>query len=566
MALKFKIIEKCWQNASNHLETDVDFLLEESDWNDYGYYTMHFLHASAKLTGGNPVCLGAMRIMRKNQSANVMYILKDIFNNESFTGLPEEFVSLSMDVDLYMGLNKWLTTENDRKEIISDLRIILGKESEFFDESLLSDECFNYSLLRDGSDLDNFALKKGKMLLTGSECIYDLRKESISVKFSHVSNEIELNFSCVNENSQYIPNGLLVFIGKNGSGKSTAIYKLAKLMYTDPTQRFRMKEKVGELKPNNVGVSKLFLISYSPFDNFVLPTSYDKDYIKLIRKGEDVNSRFIFCGIRNIEDEPIDLVINENTSNEPLEKLLEDRRSKTSLKDISALAEEFVTAISQIINGQDGRCKILDEFINRCSIKQPSLYEDIKSINVHNSETELKKIFLSLSTGHKFFLHSYVRLLAYIDENSLVLFDEPENHLHPPLLSFLMSSFRLLLNIYKSVMFVATHSPVILQETFAKNVFIVRKCDGVSTISHPSIETYGANIAAITSEVFDLTTSITEYHDAIKFLYHKWLNNYRIDSVEEMLKYFERKLGHNLSDQLETYLINLYASEHDVEN
>lgn len=565
MALKFRRIDKCWQDASNHKETDVDFLLEENNWNDYGYTTMYHLHATAKLTGGSTVYLGALRIMRKDQKYNEMYLLDELFHDHAFTCLPEEFISLSMDIDLYMGLNRWLTNVEDRIEFVKAMHLILGEDSEYFDKSLYDNECFKNSLLRDTDDLENFALKKGKTLLTGAECFYDLRREKISVKYSHVANEVELNFSCVDEDNVNIPNGIMVFIGKNGSGKSTAIYKLAKLMYTDPTQRFRMKDKVGALKPNNVGVSKMFLISYSPFDNFVLPTSYDKDYIKLLKKGEDVTSRFVFCGIRNIEEEQDDIVINADTDESQLEMLMEDRRSKTSLKDISVLAEEFASALSPLLDSLDDRAMSWHSFMERCSEKQPSLYEDIKEINSETSTEHLKEIFLSLSTGHKFFLHTYARILAYIEDNSLLLFDEPENHLHPPLLSFLISSVRKLLNKYKSVMFIATHSPVVLQETFADNVFVVRKFDGVSTISHPGIETYGANIAAITSEVFDLTTGITEYHDAIKFLYKKWTMGMK-ENVEVMLTEFEKKLGHALTDQVETYLINLYARDNYVDD
>ena len=37
-------------------------------------------------------------------------------------------------------------------------------------------------------------------------------------------------------------------------------------------------------------------------------------------------------------------------------------------------------------------------------------------------------------------------------------------------------------------------------------------------------------------------------------------------SGEKMLEEFEKKLGHRLSDQVESYLINLYAADNDVED
>lgn len=58
----------------------------------------------------------------------------------------------------------------------------------------------------------------------------------------------------------------------------------------------------------------------------------------------------------------------------------------------------------------------------------------------------------------------------------------------------------------KSVMFIATHSPVVLQEVFSNNVYVVRRYGEKSSITHPMIETYGASISDITTDVFDLNT------------------------------------------------------------
>lgn len=566
MEILFRRIDKCWQNAENHTETDVAFFLEENDWDDFGFKTTYHLHASKQLTGGKPEYLGALRIMKKGQSTHEAYLLDKIYGNKAFMELPDDFVSLSMDVDLYMGINRFLETKEDRLAIVRALHMILSGESEYFDASLYLDTCFSNSLLRDGSGLDNFALKKGFALINSAECFYDLRKESVRVKFEHVTNSIDLHFTTVeSDDDPRLPNGVVVFIGKNGSGKSTAIYRLAKLMYTDPTQRFRMKKDVGELEPNNVGVSKMFLISYSPFDNFILPTSYSKDYIKLLKAGEDVNSRFVFCGIRDIMKEEGEISVDENTDDEQINKLLADRKNKTSLKDISALAKEFSVSLSYITSDFGNKYKKWDAFVDNCRINQPSLYEDIKDLGFETSKSAMEEVFMSLSTGHKFLMHTYARLLAYVDDNCLLLFDEPENHLHPPLLSFMMAEIRKLLNESHSVMFIATHSPVILQETFAKNVFIVRKNGNSTSITQPLMETYGANISAITSEVFDLTTEVTKYHDAIKHLYDRWDMEYQ-PSVDKMLTSFEEKLGHKLADQVESYLISLYASDNDVED
>lgn len=141
MEISFRIINKCWQKADNHNDTDVAFLLEENDWDDYGYQTTYHLHASKLLTGGKPEYLGSLRIMRKGQSTLEAYLLYRLFNNKAFSELPDDFVSLSMDVDLFMGINRYLDNKDDRWSLVKALHLILGANSEYYDVSLYSDDC-----------------------------------------------------------------------------------------------------------------------------------------------------------------------------------------------------------------------------------------------------------------------------------------------------------------------------------------------------------------------------------------------------------------------------------------
>ena len=124
MSLTFKCIENCYQNASKHTEKDVDFFIEENNWDDYGYKTMYHLHAAAKRTGGTPVYLGTLRIMKKGQQTDQKYLLRNISKNKQFNSLPDDFVSLSFDIVLYRKLNHYLKDDNLRKEIITALRLI----------------------------------------------------------------------------------------------------------------------------------------------------------------------------------------------------------------------------------------------------------------------------------------------------------------------------------------------------------------------------------------------------------------------------------------------------------
>ncbi|MBK7708764.1 MAG: ATP-binding protein [Acidobacteria bacterium] len=82
-----------------------------------------------------------------------------------------------------------------------------------------------------------------------------------------------------------------------------------------------------------------------------------------------------------------------------------------------------------------------------------------------NSKTEeLTTLFNRLSSGHKIVLLTLVRLVELVEERTLVLIDEPESHLHPPLLSAMIRAISELMIAKNGVAIVATHSPVVLQE------------------------------------------------------------------------------------------------------
>lgn len=556
--LKFKLIDKCWQNAVNLSDDGADFFLEKNEWNDFGYHTMYHLHATDKLTSEGNVYLGYIRIMKHGQEKHDIYLLNKKQGKQIiFSELPEDFVSLTTSIDVFKGLNKYLS-QKDRLLFIEQMHLILNEESKYY-KLVYEDDCFETSLLRD-TTMNNYSLKKGTSLLMDKTTYYNLQLQAIKINFANMDESTDLNFSCLPKfQSNNIPNGVITFIGKNGSGKSTSIYNLAKLLYAYPDQRFRLKEKIGVIKPNDIGINKLFLLSYSPFDNFFLPGIGGEDYRVILEGLKNNDGRFVFCGIRDVKKEFESIL--ENPQKDTYEKLFEDiRLDATSLKPINVLADEFVQAMSTLEYNTE-RNKIWDKIEKMSRGKFPEIQELMDELFILDNE-ERKEQFLRLSTGYKYFFHSLAHIIAYIEEDSIVLFDEPENHIHPPMLSFMISSLRNILSKYQSVMLIATHSPVIVQETFSKNVFVVRRFEDKTVMSHPQIETYGANISEITSEVFDLTTDITKYYEAFESLYDKLDGEENWQSLDDMVNSIEKHLDGVVSSQMLSFLMNLYIQEH----
>ena len=131
----------------------------------------------------------------------------------------------------------------------------------------------------------------------------------------------------------------------------------------------------------------------------------------------------------------------------------------------------------------------------------------IDEIDVENVMGYLEK----LSSGENLLIYIFSSLLDEIKQNTLILFDEPEMHLHPNAISCLIQYMYRLLNHYNSFCIMATHSPLVIQEIPSDNVIIFRR-DGDSLSVQPlPFETFSQDLTTLTESVFgDISTN--RYH------------------------------------------------------
>jgi predicted ATP-dependent endonuclease of OLD family len=123
--------------------------------------------------------------------------------------------------------------------------------------------------------------------------------------------------------------------------------------------------------------------------------------------------------------------------------------------------------------------------------------------------------FDRLSSGHKIVLLTVTRLVEAVEEQTLVLVDEIEAHLHPPLLSSFVRALSSLLLDRNGVAIVATHSPVVLQEVPKLCAWVLSRSGSVTKAERPSIETFGENVGILTREVFQLELSQSGFHQLL---------------------------------------------------
>ncbi|GEM_PF-4266523 len=141
--------------------------------------------------------------------------------------------------------------------------------------------------------------------------------------------------------------------------------------------------------------------------------------------------------------------------------------SRARPKSPKALAEDFVKSLRLCRIG--ARAKRWRDVIS--ILESDPIFKSIQIKSVidadlddEDARSRVLKIFNLLSSGHKIVLLTLTRLVEKVEERTLVLIDEPEGHLHPPLLSAMTRAISRLLVQRNGVAIIATHSPVILQE------------------------------------------------------------------------------------------------------
>lgn len=105
---------------------------------------------------------------------------------------------------------------------------------------------------------------------------------------------------------------------------------------------------------------------------------------------------------------------------------------------------------------------------------------DLPNLPANEIEGRAGELFESASSGHKVVLLTLTQLSELVSERTLVLIDEPEAHLHPPLVMAFVRALSDLLTKRNGVAILATHSPVVAQEVPASCISLMFRPGGGS--------------------------------------------------------------------------------------
>jgi len=425
---------------------------------------------------------------------------------DTFEDLNESYFSLGQDEEYYKNIRELLSLELGN-HILEKLNDVAYSRNCF--DIALNEPVFKSSLLRSVSVSvihgQYTRILNDDAPLTEFNFFY--RKEQ-----TEKSAQVDLSFE-VTPGSLPSSN-IHVLIGRNGVGKTTLLNNIVKTIIDVPSDDSDVGmlfcehgfEQEADLPKDYF--SSISSVSFSAFDPFVPPKN---------RPDRSLGTCYFYIGLK---------VNNDEETNE--------------LKGTEQLRGDFIASLEV--------CFGLDSKKNRWlrAIKTLESDNNFAEMNLARlggldrfSEVEktVYNLFDRMSSGHMIVLLTITSLIETIEEKTLVLIDEPESHLHPPLLSAFTRALSDLLIDRNAVAIIATHSPVVLQEVPRSCVWKLERTRNEGKSFRPENETFGENVGILTREIFGLEVTKSGFHALLA----ESINSGK--SFDEIMDDYEAQLG-----------------------
>lgn len=456
-------------------------VLTADNWDDFDYRTLFAMEYQT--SSGTSISIGSVKIASDDQEKKKITPL-----DAEFEELPDNYFSLGQTLKYYQVLNE--LGKDVRDQILYGLRDIVIRPDlvdRFGDKDV-----FISSIVRFSEAVE--VQRKARLFFFPEE-------PSAQTKCSFLF-EVEMReaaepyrLSVVLGNEPRLPDRIMALIGKNGTGKTWLLGRLAAALSGDEVE-------VGQFRPWRPAFRRVLAVSYSAFDKFNKPTTKRK-------------FSYIYCGVYDKLgrlNAPQKLMAKLR---EAATRIVEKKRRKIWREIIQAVLDRSITAAME---------KYL---FSRASDETSSLKRP------------------PLSSGQLVLASTVTELIAYIEENSMVLLDEPEMHQHPNSVAGLLVSLNGLLHKFESFAVIATHSPLVIQQIPAQYVRQFIRSGNVTVIRELQKECFGENLSAITEELFQTS--------ATPSLYQSWFKQDIADlSENEVAQMFPHGLSFNALSTMHT--------------
>lgn len=483
--INIKLVERGKSPPSQGVNTAY---LTIDKWNDFSYVTLFYLYIYDK--EGNKHDIGHVKIgfVGQDISTSTHSTL-----SKSFSSLPDDYFSLGQDIEYYQKLASLSPQlKEDVLNALNDMVFNLALIEVAQDEDVL-----RTSLLRDVS----LSVIKGQFcrVLAGQPPLTDFKFSFVRPE-QHDFSGIQLDFEV--EASSTPSTNIHAIIGRNGVGKTTLLNNMIDAITNREVEKCGFySEGLFERQPIDKDYfSSLVSVSFSAFDPFEPPHE---------QPDPSKGTCYFYVGLKN-------------------------RKNPEKHRTSTALQRDCAKALTECFRNK-GNARRWREAISRLSSDEnfdymglgilEENYQNLRESTTHpqSGAGDFIKLYYEsvqpylqrMSSGHAIVLLTITKLVATVEEKTLVLLDEPESHLHPPLLSAFIRALSDLLYDRNGVAIIATHSPVVLQEVPKSCVWKINRVRLSTTSRRPDIETFGENVGTLTREVFGLEVPKSGFHDLL---------------------------------------------------
>lgn len=470
------------------------FLLNKDKWDDFGTQCQFQLYYFDEKAIGHRI--GDIKILHRQVESTEL--------PEEFNRLDDSFISLGQELEFYELLVK-TCGEKLAIEVLEALKDISWQPP--LAEEFEGKSAFRNALLRFNEAQRARIFGQQVILRQPINENYSF-SYSATIPGAEESTDCEFNF----DNKAALPGRIVAIIGRNATGKTQYLSTLA----SDLVQINRISEKTREQRdikfsPQRPIFTRVITVSYSAFDQFVRPKSQHVSYV--------------YCGIRD-----------EKGSLSKKHLISTYRRNLERIRELER-EDDWVEYMQQILGD-----------------RSHELTQHLKQ-EIEGQDSELSEKSLSLlSSGQAILANFITSLVAWMDRGSLVLFDEPETHLHPNAVSSLFHVFNTMLAHYKSYAVVATHSPLVIQEVPSERVRVFVREGNYTTVNTLSAESFGETVSELTRHVFETIETPSHYREILKRLA-------RENSFDEVISLFNGKLSMNAQSYLMTQYMDVEREE-----
>lgn len=472
------------------------------NWNDWFQYSTLYVLTYFD-TKGKRYDIGGIKIGQFNW--------KDAQNRPElpleFDELDDRFFSLGQDPDYYISLAS--LEEGERIALANGLRDVVFFSDLY--ERALNEKVMGTSLMR---YIDQATIERQyRRILEGGEVLTEFKFHYKGAQTTdNTRGALSMDFS-VQPNSRP-PSNIQVLIGRNGVGKTHLLNSMTRAILS-PNEDIKQDgvfTAQGDLGSSEIEMpfTNLVSVSFSAFDDFDL-----KRQIRDATKGMRYTQIGLKKRVKNQKDEWMTITRNPDE-----------------------LASEFSSSAKNCIRG--ARAK---RWINALkTLEADPLFEEasvsgLSDLDEDKFGREAPRLYRRLSSGHKIVLLTITKLVETVQEKTLVLMDEPEAHLHPPLLSAFIRALSDLLVNRNGVALIATHSPVVLQEVPASCAWKLYRHGEVSWAERPKLETFAENVGSLTREVFGFEVTRSGFHRMLLIEAEK------VDNFNDAIEKFQGEIG-----------------------